>query len=63
MVDLWGDEDEAYHTFAILEAVEWKWTPSQIREQPEALLHDVLEVGGLNQKIKKIEDDLRQGKI
>jgi len=35
----------------------------QIREQPEALLHDVLEVGGLNQKIKQIEDDLRQGKI
>lgn len=39
----------------MLEAVEWKWTPQQVLEQDEALLHDCLIIGGLSAKIKNIE--------
>jgi len=39
----------------VLEAVEWKWTPQQVLEQNEALLHDVLVIGGLSSKVRQIE--------
>ena len=40
---------------SVLEAVEWKWTPEQVLAQNEALLHDVLVIGGLSGKIRQIE--------
>jgi len=54
-IALWGDEEEAKHVLSVLEAVEWKWTPSEVLAQPEALLHDVLVIGGLSSKIRRIE--------
>ena len=39
---------------SVLEAVEWKWTPAQILAENEALLHDVLVIGGLSGKVKSI---------
>jgi hypothetical protein len=39
----------------ILESVEWRWTPLEVLAQPEALLHDVLIIGGLSGKIRQIE--------
>lgn len=54
-IALWGDEEEAKHVLSVLEAVEWKWTPSEVLAQPEALLHDVLVIGGLSSKIRQIE--------
>jgi hypothetical protein len=56
-VSLWGDEDEARYVVSVLEAVDWKWTPAQILDQNEALLHDVLVVGGLSGKLRQIERD------
>lgn len=41
-----GDPDLAMQMLAYLEAVEWKWTITQILEQPEALLEDVLTLAG-----------------
>ena len=54
---LWGDESEARYVFSVLQAVEWQWTPDQILAQNEALLHDVLVLGGLSGKVKAIERD------
>jgi hypothetical protein len=54
-ITLWGDEEEAKYVESVLEAVEWKWTPSEVLAQPEALLHDVLIIGGLSSKIRRIE--------
>ena len=54
-IALWGDEDEARYVIGVLEAVDWKWTPSEVLAQPEALLHDVLVIGGLSSKIRQIE--------
>lgn len=61
-VTLWGDEDTARYVVSVLEAVEWKWTPDQVLAQNEALLHDVLVIGGLSGKIKQIERDQEHGR-
>jgi hypothetical protein len=53
----------ARFVFAVLEAVEWKWTPLDVLRQPEALLHDVMQLGGLNAKMRKILEDLNKGKV
>lgn len=61
-VALWGDEETARYVVSVLEAVEWKWTPDQVLAQDEALLHDVLVIGGLSGKIKQIERDQEHGR-
>lgn len=52
---MWGDEDVARYVAGILEAIDWKWTPLQVLEQPEALLHDVLVLGGLSATVRRLE--------
>ena len=47
---------------SVLEAVEWMWTAAQVLEQNEALLHDVLVIGGLSGKVKQIEREQRNGR-
>jgi hypothetical protein len=54
-ITFWGDEDQARYVVSVLEAVEWKWTPDQVLAQNEALLHDVLVIGGLSSKIRQID--------
>lgn len=48
--------DEAYDVYCLLEAVEYKWTITQLLEQPEALLNDVLMIAALSRKMRRIED-------
>ena len=63
---LLGSEDdweEAYQIYAVLKAIDWRWTPLDVRSQPELLLHNVLILGGLSNKVKRIADDAHHGKI
>lgn len=56
-----GDPDLAFNVWAILEAVEWRWTVAQVLEQPESLLNDVMMIAAINGKMKKIERDKSHG--
>lgn len=59
-ITLWGNENQARYVVSVLEAVEWKWTPDQVLAQNEALLHDVLVIGGLSSKIRRIDREQEQ---
>lgn len=46
----------ALYVFNVLEAVEWKWTINEVLEQPEALLHDVIQLASVRSIMRRIED-------
>lgn len=48
-----GDMETSKEIYMLLEAVEWKWTISEILEQPYDLLMDVLQYKGLRAKLGK----------
>lgn len=62
-MEFWGDEETARYVYAICESMEWKWTPQEILDQPEALLRDVLVIGGMDSKIRDILDRQKRGII
>jgi hypothetical protein len=43
----------AWKVYLVLEAVQWRWTPLQILEQPEGLLQDLLRLKGLGSLVYK----------
>lgn len=55
-IEYQGDAETAYTVFSILEAVEYRWTINDVLEQPEALLNDVMMIGALHRRMKRIED-------
>ena len=55
-IDYSTDADMALYVFNVLEAVEWKWTINEVLEQPEALLHDVIQLASVRSIMRRIED-------
>lgn len=51
--------NEAWRLFTLLEAVEWKWTITEMLEQPEALLEAVLSIRALAGRIERQKDKRR----
>ncbi len=51
-----SDPETAYYYWSILEAVEYRWTITEVMQQPEALLNDVLMIAALHRKMRRIED-------
>lgn len=45
--------DTAWKVFTWLEAVEWRWTITQLLEQPEDLLESVLTIRALASRIER----------
>lgn len=45
--------EQAKRVLSILEAVEWKWTPIQILEQPAELLDAVLSLKTNGEKVRR----------
>lgn len=55
--------DLAWRVLQVLKVVEWKWTITEILEQPAALLDAVVELESLGQKMRGQMDEQKQGKV
>mgnify|MGYP001569849300 CR=1 FL=1 len=46
------DLETAWRVWTLLEATGWRWPPSELLEQPDALLADVLTIAAAAQQIE-----------
>lgn len=47
------DLEPAWRVWTLLEATGWRWPPSVLLEQPDALLSDVLAIAATAQRVKE----------
>lgn len=54
--------DEARRMLEILEAVEWRWTITEIQQQPAALLDAIIDLKSTGIKMREQMKDQQEGK-